>query len=762
MPTKEISASNLVWQQLLNRQVINSTQANQIWQEQAGRSDQAIQTLLKQKPNLEKKVVELFAAYLRLPLVSLVGKKIPTQALETVSLETASQYQIVPYQFSQKILSLAVGNPWRLRQSANGIIANLKKQKKVSIRLALATFADINWGLGQYHQLSEKPKQATLDVVVKAALGQNSFQREPAVIPSVTLSGRRISSSVLNKFPPDVASKYRMIVFEVEAFPQDDRGQDKIKVALQNPQDPKVLEILRFIRGRNQIDMEIYQTSPQDIDYALNLYRNPVGKPLRTSTPPAQPIAVKKPTIPPPPPKKEESKPSPGQREELPTSPVNIPLSQVSWRLEGKVPQTTFEQISAEEKKLDEFLGKQITTLEEVKEVVKSGFVPKIVAAILAFAVSKGASDVHLEPLENDFRLRIRIDGVLQDLVRMPLQLHAPVVSRVKILSHLKIDEQRVPQDGRFDVKTGEHDIDLRVATFPTVFGEKVVMRILDKSTGLLTLDQLGLMGKSYDMVIKNIKRPYGIIISTGPTGSGKSTSLYAIISKISTPQINIVTLEDPVEYEIGGINQAQIKPRIGFGFGSGLRSILRQDPNVIMVGEIRDRETADMATHAALTGHLVLTTLHTNDAASALPRLINMGVEPFLITSSINCIMAQRLVRKLCSHCKTSVTLPPAVLVRVKKELEKIKNTQPLKFYAPQTAGCSQCNHGFKGRIGLFEVFEMSEKIENLAVDKKPANQIKEQAISEGMVTMVQDGILKALKGLTSIDEIFRVTSEI
>jgi len=294
-------------------------------------------------------------------------------------------------------------------------------------------------------------------------------------------------------------------------------------------------------------------------------------------------------------------------------------------------------------------------------------------------------------------------------------------------------------------------------------------MRILDKSQGILSLEDLGFVGSAFNIVMEEIKKPYGVILATGPTGSGKSTTLYAILNRLNQPGVNVVTLEDPVEYEIPGVNQCQIRPKIGFSFADGLRSILRQDPNIIMVGEVRDADTAGMATHAALTGHLVLTTLHTNDAASALPRLINMGVEPFLITSSINLIIAQRLVRRICVKCREKVDIPPALLEAVKKEIETIPKIdkddllrvkKEIQFYRGK--GCSECTEGFRGRLGVYELLVMNDQIEGLAVARRPASEIKESAIKNGMLTMRQDGILKALDGLTTIDEVLLVTGEI
>ncbi|GEM_PF-155488 len=416
---------------------------------------------------------------------------------------------------------------------------------------------------------------------------------------------------------------------------------------------------------------------------------------------------------------------------------------------------------------LGSLLEKDVETLEELQKIVKEGFVPRIVAAMVSYAITLQASDIHIEGGNTDVRVRFRVDGMLKDVIRLPLEQHAAIASRIKILAKLKIDETRIPQDGRFDVVFSERAVDLRISCMPTVHGEKIVMRILDKTHGIMTLEELGVVGRAFDVLIEAIKKPYGIVLSTGPTGSGKSTTLYAILNRISVPTVNVITLEDPVEYEIAGVNQSQIKPKIGFTFAEGLRSVLRQDPNIVMVGEIRDAETASMATHAALTGHLVLSTLHTNDAPGALPRLINMGVEPFLITSSINAIEAQRLVRKICPHCKEEIQLPPPVIQEIKEELGRIPENNakdrariksPMKFYHGR--GCDKCQNGYKGRIGIYEVLPMSDAVEELAISKSAATDIAKQAIDEGMITMKQDGLLKALEGMTTVDEVMRETS--
>jgi general secretion pathway protein E len=365
--------------------------------------------------------------------------------------------------------------------------------------------------------------------------------------------------------------------------------------------------------------------------------------------------------------------------------------------------------------------------------------------------------------------LRYRIDGVLSNITQIPKELHPAIVSRIKILSRLRIDEKRMPQDGRFEVKYDDRDIDLRVSTMPTTNDEKVVLRLLDKSRKEFNLEDLGLKGSNFTKLVNNIKKPYGMIVATGPTGSGKSTTLYAAISKINQPRINIITLEDPIEYELDGVSQSQAKPEIGFSFANGLRSVLRQDPDVIMVGEIRDKETAEMAIHAALTGHLLFSTLHTNDAAGAIPRLIDMGIEPFLISSASNVFLAQRLVRKICPHCKEK---DPKFDSQAKKKIKKILSNVPESerkaipdekdWQIYKGKGCNKCYQGYKGRIGIFEVMEVNQKIRSMIHEDVSISDIRDKAIEDGMITMEQDGIIKALNGVTTLEEIFRVTGAV
>jgi len=407
-------------------------------------------------------------------------------------------------------------------------------------------------------------------------------------------------------------------------------------------------------------------------------------------------------------------------------------------------------------------------TIQSVQpQVIEDAPIIKIVDVILSNAIEANASDIHIEPSEKDVRVRYRLDGILHTSLMLPKNVHAAIITRIKILANLKIDESRLPQDGRFHVDVAKKSVDLRVSILPLIYGEKIVMRILDKTGKVPTLEELGLRGKALTWVQENIKKNHGIFLITGPTGSGKSTTLYSILSILNGTTVNIVTLEDPVEYFIEGINQSQINPEIGLTFATGLRSILRQDPNVVMVGEIRDKETAELAVHAALTGHLVFSTLHTNNSIGAMPRMIDMGIEPFLLVASINVVAAQRLVRKICLNCKTEAELTHPIeeeirkiLVGVSKEyLEGLDLKQP-KIFKGQ--GCEKCGHtGYVGRYGIFEVLPVTTEIQDMIIAKSSAYKVYEVAAKMGMITMQQDGILKALHGETTFDEVIRVTTE-
>lgn len=426
--------------------------------------------------------------------------------------------------------------------------------------------------------------------------------------------------------------------------------------------------------------------------------------------------------------------------------------------------------------------------------VIREETVAEIINHILSFSVKARASDVHIEPGERATRVRYRIDGILQEKLTTPKELHDALVSRIKILSGMKIDEKRIPQDGRFNFKAEEQEVDLRVSSLPTSWGEKVVMRLLKKSGGIPDLPELGLRGRALKNLQDAIITPHGIVLICGPTGSGKTTTLYSIIQRISTPKINIITLEDPIEYKIEGVNQVQVNPDAGLTFASGLRSFLRQDPNVILVGEIRDEETADLAIQASLTGHLVFSTLHTNDSSGALPRLLDMGAEPYLLASSITAIAGQRVVRKIHEDCKKEYSLEQKDIDELKDVLGSLwpapnqaggsgtnqkgeqktvlagqagqsrqpvsKQTGQVKLYKGE--GDNDCNNtGYYGRIGIFEVLPVTEKISRLILERAPSNSIEKQARDEGMVSLKQDGYLKVLDGTTTLEEVIRVAQE-
>ena len=379
----------------------------------------------------------------------------------------------------------------------------------------------------------------------------------------------------------------------------------------------------------------------------------------------------------------------------------------------------------------------------------------KLVNHIISQSAKARASDIHIEPYQDSFKVRYRVDGILYDLLSPPKWIQPTLISRIKVMAKLNIAEKRLPQDGRFDVKIGAQDVDVRVSTLPTSFGERVVMRLLNKTSSLLTLSELGLEPQRLKLLEQMVSTPHGIILVTGPTGSGKTTTLYAILTSIQKPDINIITIEDPVEYQIKGINQIQVNPKIELTFAKGLRSIVRQDPDVILVGEIRDKETAEIAVQSALTGHLVFSTLHTNDSASAITRLVDIGVEPFLISSSVIAVAAQRLIRVLCSNCKEAYVADEWALEPLGLKLDQLKSR---KFY--KAKGCENCfQTGYKGRIGIFEIMVLDDNIKSLVLQTFDSNRIRKAALNQKMVSLRRDGIHKVLGGQTTIEEVLRVT---
>jgi type IV pilus assembly protein PilB len=519
-------------------------------------------------------------------------------------------------------------------------------------------------------------------------------------LPYVDLRTRKIEKSVLELISKETLSTYKFVPFELTS--------NVLKVALTDPTNMAALGALEFLAQKRSSRLELYITSLTSFQQIF-------------------------------------------RKSENITTEVNQALKEVVAK-----------------EAMDE--QRKSSTKAAIKEekLVDEAPISKIVDVIIRHAIEGRASDIHIEPSEEDLRVRYRIDGVLHSSLILPKSIHPAVISRIKILSNLKIDEQRLPQDGRFHISLDGKPIDFRVSTFPTVIGEKIVLRILDKSTGAPKLEELGVMGRQLDMVMDSIKKPHGMFLVTGPTGSGKSTTLYSILSMLNKPGVNIVTLEDPVEYFMDGVNQAQIRPEINLTFASGLRSILRQDPNIIMVGEIRDRETVELAVNSALTGHLVFSTLHTNSAIGAIPRMIDMGIEPFLLTASMNLLAAQRLVRKVCDKCKVQEKPSEAILEVVKAELAKVpaEDVKDIDTKNPMVwigKGCAVCgNSGYKGRIGIYEIVNITKPIQELITDRKPAVKIEEYAVKEeGMLLMKQDGILKALRGYTTVEEVIRATKD-
>lgn len=465
------------------------------------------------------------------------------------------------------------------------------------------------------------------------------------------------------------------------------------------------------------------------------------------------------------------------KKTDLVVLPFLISKSSLDWGLKQYHTslEAEFAKIVSEEEKKDEGNEKEEVT-EKLKEMASEIPVVRVVDTLLEYAILEKASDIHIEPHEKDLIVRYRIDGVLHEVMTLPKVIQPALVARIKVISNLKIDEHRLPQDGRFKVDKDEYKISIRVSTIPVFDGEKVVMRLLDESARAMSLEELGFIHRNYDTIIRNVKKPHGALLVTGPTGSGKSTTLYTVISMLNTKGVNISTIEDPIEYHVSGVNQMQVNPKIGLTFAIGLRALLRQDPNVIMIGEIRDTETAEEAVHAALTGHIVLATLHTNNAGGALPRLLDIGVEPYLIASTVNAVVGQRLTRQICSDCKEELRVDDEYEASLKKEYnidhlievmkkeefidKKIKSLKEIVFYKGR--GCDKCGHtGYKGRKGIYEVLEVTPEIQDLILKLAPTSQIQDKAVEQGMILMWEDGFIKCVQGKTTIEEILRVSKE-
>jgi len=536
---------------------------------------------------------------------------------------------------------------------------------------------------------------------------------EYADIPYIELDPKVVSTEIMQKIPERIARQYNAVIFKV-----DDDGF--VHLAMDDPDDVQALDFIKKEIGEN---IHLYIAPHDNILAVLENYRGDVNQELNEV--------------------------------------INI-------------------------QREDDGVAQQVSDAD----VAEDSPVAQTVNLLLEYAIKSSASDIHIEPREEHVQIRYRIDGVLHEVNRLPRSVLGALVSRIKILANLKIDERRVPQDGRFKIKVAGRQYALRVSTLPIADGEKVVMRILDESNQAVTLQQLGYWGHSLGIIQDAMREPNGMILITGPTGSGKSTSLFSVLTILNKPEVNISTVEDPVEYKIPGVNQTQTNSKAGMTFATGLRALLRQDPNIIMVGEIRDSETADLAVQAALTGHLVLSTLHTNNAATCLPRLLDMNIEPFLIASTVKAVVGQRLVRRLCVFCRESFEPTDAEKAEA-VSLFNLTPDQPLSYihnlaiaaqndgiggdtpagttetgitslWRAHPGGCDECSHtGYKGRIGIYEALGNTIPVQKLIMASATSNQIQDQAINEGMTTMQTDGTVKALRGMTTIAEVLRVTKE-
>jgi type IV pilus assembly protein PilB len=515
------------------------------------------------------------------------------------------------------------------------------------------------------------------------------------------LPSSTIESGLINLIPEEVAKKYGMMAFE--------RKKNVVKIAMTDPRDTNALNALRFIAEKEKVELEVYLVSDELFSEFFSLYSGP-----------------------------------------------------------SEIVKQAIESFKEDVVLEPEYDSKK-KSVEKQREILKDAPVAKLVEVVISHAIEGRASDIHIEPMDKNYRVRFRVDGILHVSLIFPEEIGPAIISRIKILANLKIDEKRKPQDGRFRLVLNKKEIDFRVSTLPVIEGEKIVMRILDKAEGLASIQALGLMGTADINMMNAIKETFGMILMTGPTGSGKSTTLYSLLKILNIEERNIITLEDPIEYNIEGLNQSQIKPEIGYTFASGLRTILRQDPNVIMVGEIRDKETAELAVHAALTGHLMFSTLHTNTAIGAIPRLIDMGIEPFLLSSSLRIVAAQRLVRRICEKCKEEISIPQSVRDHIRKSVadvsqEELKKygvdlSKEISFYHGK--GCDYCNGtGLKGRIAIFEAVPVNDAIRNIITESKGNDElIDKERQKMGLITIKQDGILKIIRGFTTIEEIERVT---
>jgi type IV pilus assembly protein PilB len=537
-------------------------------------------------------------------------------------------------------------------------------------------------------------------------------------VPSIALNQFEIDPAVIKLVPAETARKYQIVPLS--------RAGATLTIAMTDPTNVFAMDDVKFMTGYNVEPVVASETAVLD---SIDKYYGAGGGPP-------------------------EKKPGSG-------GPVTVPEQTGESALEAAA-----RSLSDLPSMLDTAAG-DVEVMEELEEISaemltrqgEEAPVIKLVNVILMSAISKGASDIHIEPYEKEYRVRYRIDGILYNIMAPPLKMRDAITSRIKIMSKLDIAEKRLPQDGRIKIRFSDNgqakDIDFRVSCLPTLFGEKIVMRLLDKGKLMLDMTKLGFEPESLKKLETQIQKPWGMVLVTGPTGSGKTNTLYSSISKVNTPETNIMTAEDPVEFNLLGVNQVQVRENIGLNFAAALRSFLRQDPNIILVGEIRDFETAEIAVKAALTGHLVLSTLHTNDAPSTINRLMNMGIEPFLVASSLNLVCAQRLVRRVCTNCKIDDDVPPPALEQIGFTPDLASTVKPKKG-----TGCEKCNKtGYKGRVGLYEVMEITDELRELILVGASALELRRKAIEEGMITLRGSGLRKITEGVTTIEEVLRET---
>jgi len=573
----------------------------------------------------------------------------------------------------------------------------------------------------QFEKASEKASK-TNQKVEDALISEELISQEEIIkleayilgIPFVNLEKEIIPPEVLKYIPEPIARSHNIVSFR--------KTGANLEVAMLDPEDLRTIE---FIKKTANLRILPRLTTPESIKNALHQYQKTLE----------------------------------AEFGEIISRQIQD-MGQRAGIGEGETIRSVKEEEMAEEK-------------EDLLRIAEELPVIRIVDTLLKHAILQRASDIHIEPMEKEIVVRYRIDGILRDAMTLPKQAASGVVARIKVLSNLKLDEHRLPQDGRFKIETEDYKYSVRVSALPVFDGEKIVMRLLSESSKTLTLEEVGLRGLALEGVQESLRKPIGMILVVGPTGCGKTTTLYTMMEILNTPAVNISTVEDPVEYRMPRINQTQVSPKIGLTFANGLRSLLRQDPDIIMVGEIRDNETASLAINAALTGHLVLSTLHTNDASGTLPRLIDMGVEPFLIASTLETILAQRLVRRLCKEKETYILKDSEIknlkkycdldrIIRILREEKIVGPKATLKdipFYRPKAS--DECSEGYRGRVGIFEVLMITETIKELIIKNATADQIQAQAQKEGMATMIENGFIKAAQGITSIEEVLRVIAE-